>query len=1006
MSDRKVVKITGHGVAVDSRLGRIELMITDTSLRYHDISTRLDPRVTPVSKQSFKVEDRDRSKLQVSLEGNFFVSETKRAGLALRKNIEKDLKIILHNQTITLNPELYYGHRLYNVLEMDLPELLLPGSPEAVFLGSASSRSYDATELVFNEKRVADLDKHLRDGVVHYEIKVTRYDGQSTLPNSGSLSFEDIKKRKSRNFVLLSGVPTSAFNLSSLQFSYRVTTRGGNQIDAFEDEKKDFLQVKVKSSGHQLIDLKAVNKAHRLDSLYLKYLLDGKDLFKYLDIAFPQFRVFYDPLGEVTYNGVHRLELSSTVRKKEHELLLDMTALASIVYLDKKSFLRVKGLAYLQAEPSAGVVNFSYEVFDENSQRLHEEKYIGRCHFRKVGKDVASAQLFNLQAQGEAYFFELDIKDPLEESDSTSYYRIDLSSAFSEVIGNQSFFFGIDFYYNQKLTFSDIVKELDLPYEGLDITPAISASKLEGFLEDHVLAYTSIPFSFERMAQDVFIEDGFPEALEPYISIHGYSNAGRKIFSTQWSDKPRMEAKEAWWRGVDILVLCIWMNKDVLSAKPSPYSRRAEREFEGGEFDSPYYLAITGKLNPYAYIPCLKGNHDYELDPLFSNTLYVGQGRSKVQGRGSANTLYLMWDSHTTFDFAAEEDFQRGLAPSRLKLMGVELQNISIQVPGVEHELWGSIILQWALLLDPKQELATTQDSAVIALLQDSHAALKEGSLTLVNFLKEPISEFLEFEIKGRLYTLEVSANDGKIYWRRQVDLSREPLGAKTVLRQWPGKTEYVLRNTILGEANIPIYPSDDGQDILVARGEVAYLHGGKNETQLVGHLPENFFYLNQGGSDNVIANGYRNSIEISSALGGTKVLFLSTKKDAINFISAPTVSFRSAQIKDDDVFFFLETEAHLLTICLKSIVAWDKARQSRVSLALEEGTFNADQLIEALKFSERVRREETYQFQAVFAEPALQQGFVQLADRVAQRQSSKDYLKDQIRHYDVVEKE
>ncbi|NVZ67292.1 hypothetical protein HX867_34840, partial [Pseudomonas gingeri] len=118
--------------------------------------------------------------------------------------------------------------------------------------------------------------------------------------------------------------------------------------------------------------------------------------------------------------------------------------------------------------------------------------------------------------------------------------------------------------------------------------------------------------------------------------------------------------------------------------------------------------------------------------------------------------------------------------------------------------------------------------------LQGSRAALKEGSLTLVNFLKEPIGEFLEIGIRVRIYVLEVSPNDGKIHWRRQVDLSREALDEKTVLRRWSDKTEYVLRNSILGKPNTPLYPSDDGQDILIARGDVAYLHGGKRETQLV----------------------------------------------------------------------------------------------------------------------------------------------------------------------------
>ncbi|MEF9672301.1 hypothetical protein QNM99_07820 [Pseudomonas sp. PCH446] len=119
------------------------------------------------------------------------------------------------------------------------------------------------------------------------------------------------------------------------------------------------------------------------------------------------------------------------------------------------------------------------------------------------------------------------------------------------------------------------------------------------------------------------------------------------------------------------------------------------------------------------------------------------------------------------------------------------------------------------MFVDPGKELATTRDSAVLAWLEDSHAAIKEGSLTLVNFLKEPIGEFLEIEIKGRLYTLEVSPGDGKIQWRRQVDLSREVLGEKTVVRQWNGKTEYVLRNTILGKVNTAVYPSEEGKIFL-----------------------------------------------------------------------------------------------------------------------------------------------------------------------------------------------
>ena len=1005
MSDRKVVKITGHALETDSRLDKVELILTDTSLRYYDLTTRLDPRVTPVKKQSFNVEDRDQAKLRVSLEGNFFVSEVKDDELILRKNIESNLKLILQNQTITLNPDLYYGNRLYNVLEMDLPELLIPGNNQPVMLGSAASRPYDSTALVFNAEKEADLDRYPGDTLVNYEIKLTRHDGQPTNPTRGYLSFEEIKKTKSRGFVLLPSVPTSAFNLSSLQFSYRITTRGGVRLDTIEDEKKDFLQVRVKASSHQLIDMKAINKTHTLDFLEMKCLLSGPDLFKYLSVAFPRYRVFYDSGSEVAYNSVHHLDLSTAVKKTEHGLLIDMASLASGPYLDQRSFLRMQGLAYFEQAPPE-VVNFSYEMLDTDYQPLSEEPHVGRCHFRKVVEDAASKRLFNLDTRGDPYFFAMDIKDPLKENTAVRYYRIHLTSPFPSVAMDQVFFSGIDFYFDRKLTFAAIAQALDLPYEGLDIAPVVQDAKLEAFLEQHILAYTAIPFSFERMAKDVFMRANFPEAVAKNISIHGYSKTGRKLFSTPWLKKASIEEAPAWWRGVDILVLCLWMRKDALSATPSPYSYRAEREFDGGSYDASYFLTVEGKFNPYTYIPYLKGNHEYELDPLFSNILYVGQGRSKVQGRGSPNTIYLMWDSHTTFDFAAEEDFQKVMAPSRLKLVGVELEYVTIQVPGPEDERWGSLVLEWALLVDPEKELAASQDSALQVRLEDSRAALKEGSLTLVNFLKEPIGEFLEIEIRGRLYTLEVSQNDGKVHWRRQVDLSRETLGEKTVLRQWSGKTEYVLRHSILGKPDTPLYPSEDGQDILIARGDVAYLHGGRHETQLIGNLPENFFYLNQGGADNVIANGYRNTIEISGVLGGDKVFFLSTKKEAINFVSAPAVSFRTAQVKDDDLFFFLETENHLLTICLKGIVAWQRSAQERLSLLLEEGTFSADQLIEFLRRSELSHREEAYRFQSALPEPALQQGFIQLADRVAEDEHSKAYLKDQINKYDVVEKE
>ncbi|NWD76476.1 hypothetical protein HX890_20385 [Pseudomonas gingeri] len=1005
MSDRKVIKITGHSPAADSRLDKVELILTDTSLRYHDLFTWLDPRVTTLNRQSFKIEDRDRAKLQVSLEGNFFVREVKHDEIVLKENIERHLKIVLQNQSITLNPDLYYGNRLYNVLEMDLPELLVPGNNQPVPLGSATSRSYDSTALVFNAQRLAELDRYPGDTLINYEIRLTRHDGQPTNPTIGYLSFAEIKNTRSKGFVLLAAATTSAFGLSSLQFSYRITTRGGARVDALEDEKKDFLQVRVNASSRQLIDMKSINKSHALESLNMKFLLNGEGLFKYLNVDFPRFRLFYDSGSEVSYNSVHHLDLSTAVKKTEHGLLIDMASLASVAYRDQESFLRLKGLAYFEQAPEEWV-NFSYEMLGTDYQPLSEETYVGRCHFRKVVEALASRRLFNLDTRGDPYFFEMDIKDPLKENTSVCYYRIHLTSPLALPEMDQVFFSGVDFYFNRTLTFAQIAQEVDLPYDGLDIDPVVQGSKLPAFLEQHTLAYTAIPFSFERMAKDVLMSAAFPDAVAKNVSVHGYSKTASKLFSTRWLNKTGIEVVPAWWRGVEILVLCIWMRKDALSATPSPYSYRAEREFEGGTYDAPYFLNVEGKFNPYTYIPCLKGNHEYELDPLFANILYVGQGRSNVQGRGSPNTIYLMWDSHTTFDFAAEEDLQKGLAPSRLKLMGVELENVVIQVPGPEDERWGSIVLEWALLVDPEKELASIQDSAVRASLEGSKALLKEGSLTLVNFLKEPFGEFLEIEIKGRLYTLEVSQTDGKVYWRRQVDLSRETLGEHTVLRQWSGKTEYVSRNSILGKPDTALYPSEDGQDILIARGDVAYLHGGRHETQLVGNLPENFFYLDQGGADNVIANGYRNTIEVSGVLGGDKVLFLSTKKEALNFLSAAAVSFRTAQIKDNDLFFFLETENQLLTLCLKGIVAWQRAAQNRLSLLLQEGMFSADQLIDFLRQSQLSQREEAYRLQSALPQLAIQQGFVQLADRVAEDKHSKAYLKDQINQYDVVEKE
>ncbi|MEF9672302.1 hypothetical protein QNM99_07825 [Pseudomonas sp. PCH446] len=443
----------------------------------------------------------------------------------------------MQNQTITLNPDLYYGKRLYHVLEMDLPELRVPGNNEAVYLGSAASRPYDTTVLLFNAEREADLDRHPSDTLVNYEITLTRYDGQPTLPTSGYLSFAEIKKAKSKGFVLRSSAPASAFNLSALQFSYRITRRSGARIEAFEDDKKDFLQVKVTASSHQLVDMQAINKAHALDFLYLKFPLDGKGVFKYLNIPFPRFRVLYDSAMEVTYNSLQRIDLSSALEKNQHELLIDMTSLAPVAYLDKRSFLRAKGLTYFETAPTSTLVNISYEILDANYQVVANEKYIGRCHFRAVSEDVNSRRLFNLAAQGKAYFFEIDIKDPLKENGSASYYRLDLSSLLPFVAVDQLFFSEVDFYYNQKVTFEKRVKELDLPYEDLDVTPAIADAHLEGFLDDHTLAYTAIPFSFERMAQDVFMVRGFPEAIGKNVSIHGYSKTGRKLFGTKWSEK-------------------------------------------------------------------------------------------------------------------------------------------------------------------------------------------------------------------------------------------------------------------------------------------------------------------------------------------------------------------------------------------------------------------------------------------------------------------------------------
>lgn len=101
------------------------------------------------------------------------------------------------------------------------------------------------------------------------------------------------------------------------------------------------------------------------------------------------------------------------------------------------------------------------------------------------------------------------------------------------------------------MTFVEIAQGLDLPYEGLEITPAVEASKLDAFLDQHTLAYTAIPFSFERMAKDVFMRAGFPEALTKHVSVHGYSKTGRKLFSTPWLKKAEIEEAPGWWRGVE-----------------------------------------------------------------------------------------------------------------------------------------------------------------------------------------------------------------------------------------------------------------------------------------------------------------------------------------------------------------------------------------------------------------------------------------------------------------------
>ncbi|NVZ67219.1 hypothetical protein HX867_34470, partial [Pseudomonas gingeri] len=169
----------------------------------------------------------------------------------------------------------------------------------------------------------------------------------------------------------------------------------------------------------------------------------------------------------------------------------------------------------------------------------------------KVIEDVASKRLLSLDTQGDPYFFEMDIKDPLKENNSVCYYRISLKDPFSSIKTDKILSSRGDFYVDRKLTFAASTQGLDLPYEGLDIAPVLQGSSLEAFLAEHTLAYTAIPFSFERMAKDVRMGGNFPETVAGKVSVHGYSKTGRKLFSTPWLTRNSIEEPLSWWCGVE-----------------------------------------------------------------------------------------------------------------------------------------------------------------------------------------------------------------------------------------------------------------------------------------------------------------------------------------------------------------------------------------------------------------------------------------------------------------------
>ncbi|SEI18376.1 hypothetical protein SAMN05216581_3646 [Pseudomonas asplenii] len=348
MNDTKVIKITGPDIALDTAVKKIDLLLTDNSLNYYDITVGVsDTREGEVRKLSCRVADRAGAKLQVSLDGAFFVADGGNEKPFLREEVAQGLRIILQNLTLTLSPELYYGKRLYSVLDMDLPRLLVPGNNKVVALGSAASRSYESIELIFNSSRESELEGHLKNGRVDYEIHTTRYDGRLTIAKSGSLSFAQIKGRKSSGFTFDIGGPMSAVDLSSIRLSYQLTTPDGD----IEDERKDFLQLRLVEGRYQKLDLKAVNRKHTHETLEVKFPLEGETLFNYLDIRFPTYPVFQEGAGALSFNSLHRLDVEHCTQKTASAIRVDLSALASTVYLDRHSFLRVKGVTYFENEP-------------------------------------------------------------------------------------------------------------------------------------------------------------------------------------------------------------------------------------------------------------------------------------------------------------------------------------------------------------------------------------------------------------------------------------------------------------------------------------------------------------------------------------------------------------------------------------------------------------------------------------------------------------------------------